>query len=87
MSKDSFVRDAVELRLVFAVILLIAVLIVQSCTAFNPQAAAIQQAPNYYNEQYSQLSPEQKMQLEDHLPTSPTRRGEPPPMSRRAPDN
>ncbi len=67
MSKDSFVRDAVELRLVFALILLMAVLIVQSCTAFNPQGAAIQQAPNYYNEQYSQLSPEQKMQLEDHL--------------------
>ena len=42
-SKDSFVRDAVELRLVFALLLLMAVLIVQGCTAFNPQGAAIQQ--------------------------------------------
>ena len=67
-SKDPFVRDAVELRVVFALLLLIAVLIVQGCTAFNPQGAAIQQAPNYYDgQQYSQLSPEQKMQLEDHL--------------------
>jgi hypothetical protein len=67
-SKDSFVRDAVELRLVFALLLLMAVLIVQGCTAFNPQGAAIQQTPNYYNgESYSQLSPKQKMQLEDHL--------------------
>ena len=67
-SKDSFVRDAVELRLVFALLLLMAVLIVQGCIAFNPQGAAIQQTPNYYNgESYSQLSPKQKMQLEDHL--------------------
>jgi hypothetical protein len=67
-SKDPFVRDAVELRLVWALLLLMAVLIVQGCTAFNPQGAAIQQAPNYYDGvQYSQLSPEQKMQLEDHL--------------------
>jgi len=66
--RDSIVRDAVEVRLVFALLVLLAVLIVQGCTAFNPQGAAIQQAPNYYNgEQYSQLSPEQKMQLEDHL--------------------
>jgi len=66
-SNDSIVRDAVELRLVFALLLLMAMLIVQGCTAFNPQGAAMQQAPNYYNESYSQLSPEQKMQLEDHL--------------------
>ena len=67
-SKDSFVRDAVEVRLVCALLLLMAVLIVQGCTAFNPQGAAIQQAPNYYDGvQYSQLSPAQKMQLEDHL--------------------
>lgn len=67
-TKDPIVRDAVETRLVFALLLLMAVLIVQGCTAFNPQAAAIQQTPNYYNgESYSQLSPEQKMQLEDHL--------------------
>jgi len=66
--KDPLVRDAVEVRLVFALLVLAALLIIQGCTAFNPQGAAIQQAPNYYNgEQYSQLSPEQKMQLEDHL--------------------
>ena len=66
--RDPFVRDAVEVRLVFALLLLMVLLIVQGCTAFNPQGAAIQQAPNYYDgEQYSQLSPEQKMQLEDHL--------------------
>jgi len=68
IDKRSIVRDAVELRMMFALLLLIAVLIAQGCTAFNPQGAAIQQAPNYYNgQQYSQLSPEQKMQLEDHL--------------------
>ena len=67
-SRDSIVRDAVEVRLVFALIVLAALLLAQGCTAFNPQGAAIQQAPTYYNgEQYSQLSPEQKMQLEDHL--------------------
>jgi hypothetical protein len=66
-SKDSVGLDAVELRLGFALLLLMAVLIVQGCTAFNPQGAAIQQSPNYYNQPYSQLSPEQKMQLEDHL--------------------
>jgi hypothetical protein len=38
------------------------------CAAFNPQGAAEQAAPTYYDgEQYSQLSPQQKMQLEDHL--------------------
>ena len=67
-SKDPFVRDAVELRLVFALLLLLAVLIVQGCTAFDPQGVAVQQTPNYYDgKSYSQLSPEQKMQLEDHL--------------------
>ena len=67
-SKDPIVRDAVEMRLVFALLLLMAALIIQACTAFDPQGAAIQQTPNYYNgESYSQLSPEQRMQLEDHL--------------------
>jgi hypothetical protein len=67
-SKDPIVRDAVEVRLVFALLVLMALLVIQGCTAFNPQGAAIQQAPNYDNgESYSQLSPEQKMQLEDHL--------------------
>jgi hypothetical protein len=67
-SKDPIVRDAVEMRLVFALLLLMAAIIIQACTAFDPQGAAIHQAPNYYNgTQYNQLSAEQKMQLEDHL--------------------
>ncbi len=37
------------------------------CTAFNPQGAAQQYAPSYYNAPYSSLTPQQKMQLEDHL--------------------
>lgn len=37
------------------------------CAAFDPQGGAQQYAPNYYNAPYSSLSPEQKMQLEDHL--------------------
>ncbi|HVA77132.1 MAG TPA: hypothetical protein VNF27_04515 [Candidatus Binataceae bacterium] len=45
-----------------------AILSLGGCAAFNPQGAAEQATPSYYNgEQYSQLSPEQKMQLEDHL--------------------
>jgi hypothetical protein len=67
-SKDPLVRDAVEVRLVFALLVLMVLLVLQGCTAFNPPGAAIQAAPNYYGgESYSQLSPEQKMQLEDHL--------------------
>ena len=37
------------------------------CAAFDPQGAAQASAPNYYNAQYSSLTPEQKMRLEDHL--------------------
>ncbi len=37
------------------------------CTAYDPQSAAQQYAPSYYNAPYSSLQPEQKMQLEDHL--------------------
>jgi hypothetical protein len=37
------------------------------CTAYDPQGAAQQYAPSYYNQSYDQLSAEQKMQLEDHL--------------------
>lgn len=37
------------------------------CTAYDPQGAAQEAAPSYYNQPYSQLSAEQKMQLEDHL--------------------
>ncbi len=40
---------------------------VAGCTAYDPQAAAQQAAPTYYNQQYSDLSASQKMQLEDHL--------------------
>ncbi|MGH7780557.1 MAG: hypothetical protein ACREQR_12085 [Candidatus Binataceae bacterium] len=45
-----------------------AILSLGGCAAFNPQGAAQQATPTYYDgQQYSQLSPEQKMQLEDHL--------------------
>lgn len=37
------------------------------CAAFDPQGTARQYAPSYYNQSYDQLSPQQKMQLEDHL--------------------
>jgi len=37
------------------------------CAAYDPQGTAQQYAPSYYNESYAQLSPDQKMQLEDHL--------------------
>ena len=40
---------------------------VAGCTAFDPQSAAQQYAPSYYNAPYSSLTPQQKMQLEDHL--------------------
>jgi hypothetical protein len=37
------------------------------CTAYDPQGAAEQAAPSYHNQPYSELSAQQKMQLEDHL--------------------
>ena len=37
------------------------------CAAFDPQGAAQQKAPSYYDTQYSSLTPDQKMHLEDHL--------------------
>ncbi|GEM_PF-3511742 len=37
------------------------------CAAYDPQGTAQAYAPSYYNASYSSLSPEQKMQLEDHL--------------------
>lgn len=40
---------------------------VAGCAAFDPQGTAQQYAPSYYNAPYSSLSPQQKMQLEDHL--------------------
>ncbi len=50
-----------------AVTLTVLSAILAGCTAFNPQGAAQQYAPSYYNEPYSSLTPQQKMQLEDHL--------------------
>jgi hypothetical protein len=55
-------RTAIAMVTIFAMAVALA-----GCTAFNPQGAAQQYAPSYYNQQYAQLSPEQKMQLEDHL--------------------
>jgi len=40
---------------------------IAGCAAFDPQGAAQQAAPSYYNAPYSSLGPEQKMQLENHL--------------------
>ena len=54
------------MTIVAAVALALSVSIV-GCAAFDPQGAAQQAAPNYYNAPYSSLGPEQKMQLEDHL--------------------
>ena len=34
---------------------------ISACAAFDPQGAAQQSAPNYYNTPYSSLSAEQKM--------------------------
>jgi len=51
----------------FAVTVTVLSAILGGCTAFNPQGAAQQYAPSYYNEPYSSLTPQQKMQLEDHL--------------------
>ncbi len=45
----------------------LAITTMAGCAAFDPQGTAQQYAPNYYNAPYSSLSPQQKMQLEDHL--------------------
>ena len=42
-------------------------LCLQGCTAANVQSVARQQAPTYYGRPYEQLSPEEKMRLENHL--------------------
>ena len=47
--------------------LAIVVLLAAGCTAMNPQQAARQQAENYYNRPYEQLTTEEKMRLENHL--------------------
>jgi hypothetical protein len=46
---------------------MLAITTMAGCAAFDPQGTAQQYAPNYYNAPYSSLSPQQKMQLEDHL--------------------
>jgi hypothetical protein len=40
---------------------------IAGCAAMDPQGYARQNAPNYYNRSYGDLSAEQKMQLENHL--------------------
>jgi hypothetical protein len=50
-----------------AVTVMVLSAILPGCTAFDPQSAAQQYAPSYYNAPYSSLTPQQKMQLEDHL--------------------
>ncbi len=40
---------------------------VGGCTAYYPQTAAENYAPLYYEGGYNSLSPQQKMQLENHL--------------------
>ena len=59
------------MRIVRLVMLPVAIIAAGStlagCAAFDPQGSAQQYAPSYYNTQYSQLTPEQKMHLEDHL--------------------
>jgi hypothetical protein len=46
---------------------LMAATLIGGCAAYDPQGAAQQYAPNYYNQSYDQLSAQQKMQLENHL--------------------
>ena len=43
------------------------VLFTTGCTASNAQSVARQQAPTYYGRPYEQLSPQEKMRLENHL--------------------
>ncbi|MFZ1887507.1 MAG: hypothetical protein WAU33_05705 [Candidatus Binataceae bacterium] len=63
--------DRIQMRWPAVLVFLIgvaAILSLGGCAAFNPQGAAEQATPSYYNgQQYSSLSPDQKMQLEDHL--------------------
>jgi len=59
-------KPASPLSVRYAVMLLAGTALA-GCAAFDPQGSAQQYAPNYYNAPYSSLSPEQKMQLEDHL--------------------
>ncbi len=45
----------------------VGVTVLAGCTAMDPQTAARQQAETYYGRSYEQLSPPEKMRLEDHL--------------------
>ena len=47
--------------------LILSVLATTGCTASNAQSVARQQAPTYYGRPYEQLSPQEKMRLENHL--------------------
>ena len=53
--------------LIVSMVTMVAAGSIAGCAAFDPQGAAQQSAPNYYNAPYSSLSAQQKMQLEDHL--------------------
>ena len=47
--------------------LTLSVLTITGCTASNAQSVARQQAQTYYGRPYEQLSPQEKMRLENHL--------------------
>jgi len=69
MKDRGFERNCVRRRRLAgcAAALFAASAVVAGCTAYDPQGAAQQYAPSYYNQSYDQLSAQQKMQLEDHL--------------------
>ena len=48
-------------------ILFVGLIAMAGCTAMDPQGAARQQAEAYYGRSYDQLSPQEKMRLENHL--------------------
>jgi hypothetical protein len=66
---ETSLRAGIRARRIIAAGAVVPVLaaLLAGCTAFNPQGAAQQYAPTYYNAPYSSLSAEQKMQLENHL--------------------
>ncbi len=49
------------------IVFIFGVLSTTGCTASNAQSVARQQAPTYYGRPYEQLSPPEKMHLENHL--------------------
>jgi hypothetical protein len=46
---------------------ILSLLCTTGCTASNAQGVARQQAQTYYGRPYEQLSPQEKMRLENHL--------------------